>query len=142
MRNLDPKSNGSAGFNVIAKHFRDLYPDKPIMVSECGCGAIYGLHDPAAGVMSEEFQDEYMKDILETIWANPDIVGYAIWQMKDNRTYHRNSNLLPAKQMAGFSIAGIFDAQGRPKKAVETVRRFFMSPPTAGWRKSNEVRKD
>ena len=92
--------------------------------------------------MSEEFQDEYMKDILETIWANPDIVGYAIWQMKDNRTYHRNSNMLPAKQMAGFSIAGIFDAQGRPKKAVETVRRFFMSPPIAGWRKSNEVRKD
>ena len=127
VRNLDPKSNGSAGFNVIAKHFRGQYPDKPIMVSECGCGAIYGLHDPAAGVMSEEFQDEYLTDVLETIWANPEIVGYAIWQMKDNRTYHRNSNLQPAKQMAGHSIAGIFDAQGRPKKAVETVKRFFKS---------------
>ena len=125
VRNLDPKGSGSAGFNVIAKHFRDRYPDKPIMVSECGCGAIYGLHDPAAGVMSEEFQDEYLTDVLETIWANPEIVGYAIWQMKDNRTYHRNSNLQPAKMMAGHSIAGIFDAQGRPKKAVDTVKRFF-----------------
>ena len=92
--------------------------------------------------MSEEFQDEYLTDVLEAIWDNPEIVGYAIWQMKDNRTYHRNSNLQPAKMMAGHSIAGIFDAQGRPKKAVETVRRFFMSLPTAGWRKSNEVRKD
>ena len=127
VRNLDPKSNGSAGFNVIAKHFRDLYPDKPIIVSECGCGAIYGLHDPAAGVMSEEFQDEYLTDVLEAIWDNPEIVGYAIWQMKDNRTYHRNSNLQPAKMMAGHSIAGIFDIQGRPKKAVETVKRFFAA---------------
>ena len=125
VRNLDPKGNGSAGFNVMAKHFRELYPDKPIMVSECGCGAIYGLHDPAAGVMSEEFQDEYLTDVLEAIWDNPEIVGYAIWQMKDNRTYHRNSNLQPAKMMAGHSIAGIFDIQGRPKKAVETVKRFF-----------------
>ena len=64
---------------------------------------------------------------LNGSWANPDIVGYAIWQMKDNRTYHRNSNLQPAKQMAGFSIAGLFDVQGRPKKSVETVKRFFNS---------------
>ena len=127
VRSLDPDHDGSAGFDVIAKRFRERYPDKPIMVSECGCGALYGLHDPAAGMMSEEFQDEYLADVLETIWRNPEIVGYAIWQMKDNRTYHRNSPGLPAKQMAGFSIAGIFDAQGRPKKSVGTVKRFFMS---------------
>jgi len=125
VRSLDPPGDGSAGFDVIVRRFRAKYPDKPIMVSECGCGAIYGLHDPEAGLMSEEFQDEYLADVLETIWANPEIVGYAIWQMKDNRTYHRNSNLQPAKQMAGHSVAGIFDAQGRPKKSVETVKRFF-----------------
>ena len=125
MRSLDPPGNGSAGFDVIVRRFRERYPDKPIMVSECGCGAVYGLHDPAAGWMSEEFQDEYLADVLETVWANPEIVGYAIWQMKDNRTYHRNSNFQPAKQMAGHSVAGIFDSQGRPKKAVDTVRRFF-----------------
>ena len=72
-------------------------------------------------------QDEYLTDVLGAIWDNPEIVGYAIWQMKDNRTYHRNSNLQPAKQMAGHSIAGLFDAQGRPKKSVETVKRFFNS---------------
>ncbi len=142
VRNLDPKGNGSAGFNVIAKHFRDRYPDKPIMVSECGCGAIYGLHDPAAGVMSEEFQDEYLTDVLEAIWDNPEIVGYAIWQMKDNRTYHRNSNLQPAKMMAGQSIAGIFDIQGRPKKAVETVKRFFGKSRAKTLRPQDEAREE
>ena len=125
VRNQNPKSGDGAGFNVVAKHFRDQYPDKPIIVSECGCGALYGLHDPAAGWMSEEFQNEYLTDVLETIWDNPEIVGYAIWQMKDNRTYHRNSSLQPAKIMAGHSIAGIFDIQGRPKKSVETVRKYF-----------------
>ena len=125
VKSLDPSGDGSAGFDVIVKHFRERYPDKPIMVSECGCGAAYGLHDPAAGVMSEEFQDEYLTDVLEAIWNNPEIVGYAIWQMKDNRTYHRNSSRQPGKMNAGFSIAGIFDVQGRPKKAVETVKRYF-----------------
>ena len=125
VRSLDPPGDGSAGFDVIVKRFRERYPDKPIMVSECGCSAIYGLHDPAAGLMSEEFQDEFLKDVLETIWTNHDIVGFAIWQMKDNRTYHRNSSSLPAKQMAGFSVEGIFDAQGNPKKSAETIRRFF-----------------
>ena len=135
VRELDPKSNGSAGINVIARHFRAKYPDKPIMVSECGCGALYGLHDPAAGWMSEELQDEYLTDVLGAIWDNPEIVGYAIWQMKDNRTYHRNSNRQPAKQMAGHSIAGLFDAQGRPKKSVETVKRFFntASRSSSSW---------
>ena len=127
VRSLNPPRDGSAGFDVIAKRFRERYPDKPIIVSECGCGALYGLHDPAAGLMSEEFQDEYLTDVLGAIWDNPEIVGYAIWQMKDNRTYHRNSPGQPAKQMAGHSIAGLFDAQGRPKKSVETVKRFFNS---------------
>jgi len=34
-----------------------------------------GLHDPAAGWMSEEFQDEYLADVLGAIWDNPEIVG-------------------------------------------------------------------
>ena len=113
------------GFNTIVRHFRDKYPDKTILVSESGCGGQYGLHDPAAGWGSEEFQDEYLRDILETLWANPDVAGYAIWQMNDNRTYHRNSPGQPGKPNGGFSIAGLFDVQRRPKMSVATVRRFF-----------------
>ena len=113
------------GFNTLVRHFREKYPDKTILVSESGCGGLYGLHDPAAGWNSEEFQDEYLRDILETLWANPDVAGYAIWQMNDNRTYHRNSPGQPGKPFGGFSIAGLFDLQRRPKMSVATVRRFF-----------------
>ena len=126
VRNLDPKSDGSAGFNVIARHFRAQYPDKPIIVSECGVGALYGYHDPMACVGSEEFQDEYLTDVLQTIWDNKDIVGFAIWQFSDARSYHRNSNKHNGK-LFGISIAGVVDAQRHPKKAWETVRRYFRS---------------
>ena len=124
VRNLDPKSDGSAGFNVIARHFRAQYPEKPIIVSECGVGALYGYHDPMACVGSEEFQDEYLTDILQTIRDNKDIVGYAIWQFADIRSYHRNSNKHNGK-LFGISIAGIFTQDRQPKKAAETVRRAF-----------------
>ena len=124
VRNLDPKSDGSAGFNVIARHFRAKYPEKPIIVSECGVGALYGYHDPMACVGSEEFQDEYLTDILQTIRNNKDIVGYAIWQFADIRSYHRNSNKHNGK-LFGISIAGIFTQDRQPKKAAETVRRAF-----------------
>ena len=124
VRNLDPKNDGSAGFNVIARHFRAKYPEKPIIVSECGVGALYGYHDPMACVGSEEFQDEYLTDVLRTIRDNKDIVGYAIWQFADVRSYHRNSNRHNGK-LFGISIAGIFSQDRQPKKAAETVRRAF-----------------
>lgn len=120
----------SGGFNVIAKHFRDKYPDKPIMVSECGVGALYGSHDPAAAVGTEEFQEEYINDICETIWANPDIVGYAVWQFADNRTYHRDSNLEPGK-LFGISIAGLVNHQRYPKLAVKTLTDWFKKTPAS-----------
>lgn len=124
VRNLDFKGSDSAGFNVIARHFRAQYPDKPIIVSECGCGALYGCHDPMASVGSEEFQEEYLTDILEAIRDNPDIVGYAVWQFADTRSYHRNSNLHNGK-LFGVSIAGIYTHDRQPKKAAGTVRQFF-----------------
>ena len=104
--------------------FRRRYPDKPIMVSESGCGAVYGCHDPNASVSTEECQDEYLRDILETLWRNPDVAGFSIWQMNDGRTRERHC----AKTVSSFfggSVAGVFDQMRRPKLSAATVRRFF-----------------
>lgn len=119
------KDDPGQGFNTVVRHFRSLYPDKPIMLSESGCAGEYGLHDPAAGWGSEEFQAEYIEDILETVFGNPDIAGCCIWQLNDNRTYHRNSRAQAGKLWAGFSAAGIFDRYRRPKKSAEVVKRLF-----------------
>ena len=111
-------------FDSAAARFRRLYPDKPIMVSESGCGAFYGRHDDFASNCSEEFQNEYLTDIFDALWGNPDYVGFSIWQFADTRTHHRNCGR-KAGRMLGMSIAGIVDFQRRFKKSCETVRTYF-----------------
>ena len=111
-------------FTSAIARFRRLYPDKPIMVSESGCGGLYGMHDPNASINTEEYQEEYLRDILECLWANPDCSGFAIWQMNDGRTRERHCDR-SCSSMFGGSIAGCYDQLRRPKKSVETVKSFF-----------------
>ena len=113
------------GINAVTECLRKRYPDKTIIVSESGCGGRYGLHDPAAPVGSEEFQNEYLTDLIETIFANPDLCGYAIWQFCDNRTYGRNSVEQQGKPNGGHSIAGLVDVDRKPKMSYQTVKKFF-----------------
>ena len=68
---------------------------------------------------------EYLTYAFENFWNNPDIIGFAVWQMNDNRTYSRNSEDQPGKQFMGMSHAGLYNSLRKPKKSVETVRRYF-----------------
>ena len=111
-------------FNGIVEKFRQRYPDKPIMVSETGCGAEFGRRGEYASPNTEEFQDEYLTNVFETLWENPDVVGFSIWQLNDGRTRERfGGNAVSA--MFGGSIAGVFDRLRRPKFSAETVRKYF-----------------
>ena len=115
-------------FNGIVAKFRQRYPDKPIMVSETGCGAEFGRRGEYASPNTEEFQNEYLTNVFETLWANPDVVGFAIWQMNDGRTRERfGGNAVSA--FFGGSIAGVFDRLRRPKLSAETVRKYFNLKP-------------
>lgn len=111
-------------FNDVVALFRRKHPGKPIIISESGCGGAYGWRDANASINTEEYQDEYLRDIMETLWANPDVSGFAIWQMNDGRTRERYCEL-NCSAMFGSSVAGIFDIYRRPKKSVSTVRDFF-----------------
>ena len=115
-------------FNGVVAKFRQRYPDKPIMVSESGCGGEFGRRGEYASPNTEEFQDEYLRDIFETLWANPDVVGFSIWQMNDGRTRERFGNKA-VSAMYGGSIAGVFDRLRRPKISAETVRKYFNLKP-------------
>ena len=117
-------------FSEAVRIFRGRYPDKPIMVSESGCGGMYGVHDPNGSLNTEEFQAEYLTDILETLWANPDVVGFSIWQMNDGRTRERYCDL-NCSAFFGGSIAGVFDQMRRPKMSATTVRRYFSAKTPA-----------
>ena len=111
-------------FNGIVKKFREKYPNKPIIISESGCGGTYGYRDENASINTEEYQNEYLTDIFETLWANTDVSGFSIWQMNDGRTRERYCEL-NCSAMFGGSVAGIYDIYRRPKKSVATVKHFF-----------------
>ena len=111
-------------FNRTVRGFRKKYPEKPIMVSESGCAGFRGLRDESAAFGTEDFQNEYLTDILETLWANEDVAGFSIWQFADTTTHQRNCGGKSGR-IFGFSMAGLFDFERRPKASVETVRRYF-----------------
>lgn len=116
-------------FDRTVKRFRAKYPEKPIMVSESGCAGFHGLRDECAAFGTEDFQNEYLVDILDALWANEDVVGFAIWQFADSTTHQRNS-AGKSGRIFGFSTAGLYDFERRPKLSVETVKRYFAAKAT------------
>ncbi len=115
-------------FDGIVAKFRARYPDKPIMVSETGCGAEFGRRGEYASPNTEEFQNEYLTNVFETLWNNPDVVGFSIWQLNDGRTRERFGGKA-VSAMFGGSIAGVYDRLRRPKLSAETVRKYFNLKP-------------
>lgn len=109
----------------IVRYFRDKYgDDRPIIVSETGVKADYGVHDPRGHAQyTEEFQAEYTRAMLEAVFANPELAGVAIWQYSDAKTYTRRHVL--TNRSYGVNTGGLYDLYRRPKMAVEEVRKAF-----------------
>ena len=109
---------------MLVRHFRERYPDKPIIVSEMGTCGIYGQHDPAAAQWTEEFEAEYDGDVIDAVFANREIAGLTLWQFTDARSYHRDGATVRTKPLA-MNLAGLYDGYRRPKAAVAAVRSGF-----------------
>lgn len=112
----------------IVKYFRDMHKDgRPIIVSESGVKADYGVHDPRGRAQyTEDFQAEYTDLMLEEIFANTNIAGVAVWQYADCRTYTRTKGL--RNRSHGVNTGGLLDQYRRPKMAAESVRRRYRDP--------------
>ena len=110
----------------IARYFRNTYKDnRPIICSETGVKADYGVRDPRGKAqMSEDFQAEYTKVMLEEIYANKDLAGIAIWQMTDAKTYTRRTGGLTVRSY-GVNTGGLFDLYRRPKLSADAAREMF-----------------
>ncbi len=113
-----------AAVTKIIARYRKLYPEKPIIVSEMGTTAIYGHHDPAAGQGTEEFQLYYNKDVLDRIFADPEMAGLTFWHFADARTYHRGGSNIRAKLLAE-NMAGIYDGYRRAKIVTVAIKEGF-----------------
>ena len=115
------------GVDKVVGRFRKLYPQKPIIVSEMGTCGVYGHHDPAGAQWTEEFQAEYVGDVLDAVFAHPEICGMTIWQFTDARSYHRGGATIRSKPFAE-NLAGLYDGYRRAKRVVPVVREKFAKP--------------
>ena len=112
----------------IVKYYRNKYKDnRPVIVSESGVKADYGVRDPRGKAqMTEDHQAEYTRLMIEELFSMKEIAGLAIWQMTDAKTYTRRTRGFYTRSY-GVNTGGLFDLYRRPKLSVEEVRRLYRA---------------
>ena len=113
-------------FNHFIKFLHDSgFDDKPFIISEVGAGAIYGWRDRLRAHWSEEYQADYLDEVLTYFDETPRIAGIALWQFIDCRTYASSRAL---GRPRAFNNKGLFDEYRRPKLAFDVVSKHFNKP--------------
>ena len=125
------RTNIAKCHDEIIRYFREKYKDdRPIIVSETGVKADYGVRDPRGKAQyTEDFQAEYEGIMLDEIFARPEIAGVAIWQFTDAKTYTRTRGL--RNRSYGVNTGGLYDLYRRPKLVVDAVREKFRAHSTS-----------
>ena len=109
--------------NDFLEKIQREHPDKPIIITEFGAGAIAGLHsDPP-----EMWTEEYEAELIETYWkifASKEFVsGGHIWTFADFRTPQSYRRTV-------LNRKGIFTRIREPKLAAKVVKELFEKTPT------------
>jgi len=95
--------------------------NKPMIVSEFGGDAKYGLHGAASQRWTEEYQEDIYKHQIAALRKIPFLRGTSPWILKDFRSPHRQ---LPGIQ-DGFNRKGLISERGERKKAFYVLQRFY-----------------
>lgn len=113
----------------ILAYFRQKYgEEKPIIIGEMGCCGVYGHHDRGAAQWTEEFQAEYLENVIKTVFSSDEICGITLWQFTDCKSYSRSGCILRVKPFAQ-NLAGVYDGFRRPKLAAAVVEKLFNQVP-------------
>jgi len=95
--------------------------EKPVIISEFGGSALYGLHGDSSERWTEEFQEEIYIKQLEMLEKISFVKGFSPWILKDFRSPRRN---LPGIQDK-WNRKGIISDKGERKKAFYVLKKFY-----------------
>ncbi len=98
----------------------EQFGNKPLLISEIGVCALYGVHDRNQAQWSEEFQADYMSRAVTEIHKNERYSGFALWQFCDSRSFQRGQ--IRGKPR-GYNCAGLVDEYRRMKLAYDAVAK-------------------
>ena len=95
--------------------------DKPVVISEFGGGALFGLHGDKLTRWTEEFQHNLYEHNLKMLAKVPFIRGISPWILKDFRSPKR-----PLPRIQDFwNRKGLISEQGQKKKAFYVLQDFY-----------------
>lgn len=101
-------------------HWKSLW-NKPIIVSEFGGGAPFGLHGDADDRWTEEYQDNLYQHQLKMVQGIPNLGGMTPWVLMDFRSPTR---MLPGIQDY-HNRKGLISDRGQRKLAFYTLQEFY-----------------
>lgn len=95
--------------------------DKPVIVSEFGGGAKYGLHGPQNQRWTEEFQANLYRQNLDMLSKIDGLAGMSPWILKDFRS--------PRRVLDGiqdyYNRKGLYSDNGEAKQAAAILRAWY-----------------
>ena len=97
--------------------------NKPVIISEFGGGAKYGLHGPKNQRWTEEFQENLYIENLAMLDKIEGLAGTTPWILKDFRSPRR---VLPGIQDF-YNMKGLMSDKGEKKKAFYIVKKWYES---------------
>jgi beta-glucuronidase len=95
--------------------------DKPLIMSEFGGSALYGLHGDALTRWTEEYQESLYEHQVGMLKRIPFLRGTTPWILMDFRSPRRQ---LP-KVQDFFNRKGLVSERGQKKKAFFVMQRFY-----------------
>ncbi len=101
----------------------NIFPDKPLIISEFGGEAQYGQHGDAhwAASWSEEYQEQLYRDNLAMFRNIPNLAGISPWILYDFRSPYR---FHPVNQ-EGWNRKGLLSDRGEKKKAWYIINEYY-----------------
>ena len=97
--------------------------NKPVIISEFGGGARYGLHGPRNQRWTEEFQENLYIENCAMLDKIEGLAGTTPWILKDFRSPRR---VLPGVQDF-YNRKGLFSDKGEKKKAFYVLRDWYKT---------------
>ncbi len=95
--------------------------DKPVLISEFGAGAKYGLHGDKDERWTEEYQENLYVKTLKMIDKIDQLQGFSPWILVDFRSPRR---VLPEIQ-DGWNRKGLISEDGKKKKAFFVLQDYY-----------------
>lgn len=107
-------------FAMLPDLFENSKPNKPVIITEFGAGAVAGHHGSTEDLFTEENQKFVYEKQVETFKKIPYIAGTTPWILYDFRSPKRTNRF-----QQGYNRKGLLSADKKKKKLAFFVMRDF-----------------